>query len=424
MSRATVRQPLPSQPLYGQAFQCVSGACDDTCCNGFSVPVDKKTYEFYRLLPVSEIRSAVDTHIRKVPGSTSDNLYASIEMTADKKCPFFTAQRLCGIHKEHGHDYLSAACSTYPRALNQVDGRLEVSLYLSCPEAARMVLLDPGFANHHTDGPAVPFRTDQFSKVARNGPGLPHKPFNFFTEVRLCLGDLITDRSRPLWQRIFLMGMMCKQLDEVTSLEGEAKVAEIIQSYQQIVEEGTLRTELDHLPANTAAQLDLVLRVADLANRSGVNSKRFNESFQDFLAGIGYAPESSAAQDLERYQHADNAYCKPFLEQHPHILENYLLNYIFRTLFPFGREASAHSTPKTIFQEYTLLIGQYVLVHGLLIGISGNRQSGFDEKAVVKTVQSFSKTVEHSPGYLQQLLTLLEDRNLADMKSIAEILPR
>ncbi|MBW8749577.1 MAG: hypothetical protein JF584_18890, partial [Acidobacteria bacterium] len=146
-----------------------------------------------------------------------------------------------------------------------------------------------------------------------------------------------------------------------------------------------------------------------------VNSKRFNESFQDFLAGIGYAPESTAAQDLERYQHADNAYCQPFLDQHPHILENYLLNYIFRTLFPFGREASAHSTPKTIFQEYTLLI---------LIGISGNRQSEFDEKAVVKTVQSFSKTVEHSPGYLQQLLALLEDRNLADMKSLAELLPR
>ena len=34
-------------------------------------------------------------------------------------------------------------CSAYPRVMNVVDDVLQRSLDLSCPEAARMVLLDP-----------------------------------------------------------------------------------------------------------------------------------------------------------------------------------------------------------------------------------------------------------------------------------------
>ena len=98
-------------------------------------------------------------------------------------------------------------------------------------------------------------------------------------------------------------------------------------------------------------QLDVVLRLMDQRIRAGSCGARFLECFEAFLEGIGYSPESTAGSDVQHYVEAEATYCRSFFERQPHILENYLLNYIYRTLFPFGREASAHHTPQGIFGE-------------------------------------------------------------------------
>jgi len=113
------------------------------------------------------------------------------------------------------------------------------------------------------------------------------------------------------------------------------------------------------------------LRLIDQRIRPGSCAPRFLECFAMVLEGIGYSPESTAVSDVQHYVEAEAGYCKPFFERHPHILENYLLNYIYRTLFPFGREASAHYTPQSIFGEYMLMLAQFALIRGLLIGVAG-----------------------------------------------------
>ena len=119
---------------------------------------------------------------------------------------------------------------------------------------------------------------------------------------------------------------------------------------------------------------------------------------------------------------AEARYCAPFFAERPHILENYLLNYVYRTLFPFGREASAHITQQGIFGEYLLMVTQYTLVYGLLVGMAGHGREAFGEEHVVKLVQSFSKTVEHSPSYLKEINQLIESRGLGDPEGIATLL--
>jgi lysine-N-methylase len=39
---------LPAQPAFYTAFQCISAACQDTCCEGWGVSVDKATYDKYQ----------------------------------------------------------------------------------------------------------------------------------------------------------------------------------------------------------------------------------------------------------------------------------------------------------------------------------------------------------------------------------------
>jgi lysine-N-methylase len=424
-------ETLGVRPHYGSVFRCIGGGCEDSCCHGMSVLIDKKTYERYQAFPEEGLGSlvaqyvSINTDSAQVPlaattSQAGDSLYARIKPKSSGVCPFLSAERLCGVQKEYGAELLSATCSTYPRALNQVESELEVSLYLSCPQAARQVLLDAGSMGVVGDASAA-LRVDQVSRLV-SGSGPFNKPYRYFWEIRDLVIAMIRDRARPVWQRIFLLGMLCQRLDEVRGEEQDEVVPGVLKTYGEIVSFGGLRDKLERVYGQPAVQLDVVLRLIDQRIRAGSPGERFLECFEAFQRGIGYSPESTAANDLRRYVEAEERYCRPFFERHPHILENYLQNYVFRTLFPFGREESAHSTQQSIFDEYMLLMMQYVLVYGLLVGVAGDAREGFGEDHVVKVIQSFAKAVEHSPGFLREMNSFVERRGLGNPQGMAMLL--
>jgi lysine-N-methylase len=436
MTQAIETQQIKTQgiqPRYGSAFRCIGTECEDTCCHGMSVLIDKTTYERYQAFPAEGLGSLVAQYvsINTVNGDASsaahatskvgDSLYGRIRPMSSGDCPFLSTERLCGVQKEYGAELLSATCSTYPRALNRVEDELEVSLYLSCPEAARQVLLDAGSIEVVGDASAAGLRVDQVSRMVGGG-GPFYKPYGFFWEIRELVVAMIRDRGRPVWQRLFLLGMLCQRLDEVRGEEQDRVVPGILKTYGGIVASGGLREQLERVEGQPGVQLDVVLRLIDQRVRAGGTGERFLECFEAFQRGIGYSPESTAASDVRRYVGAEERYCRPFFERHPHILENYLQNYVFRTLFPFGREESAHSTQQSIFDEYMLMVMQYVLVYGLLVGVAGEAREEFGEGHVVKVVQSFAKAVEHSPDFLRGINSFVVRRGLGSPRGIAMLL--
>lgn len=418
------QETKPIRPLYGAGFRCIGPACEDTCCHGWSVPVDKATYEKYQAFPEGGLRALTQQHLSRNTVDATDSLFAQINLTPTKDCPFLATDRLCAVQKEYGPEYLSATCSIYPRVLNSVEGELEMSLYLSCPEAARGVLLDPQFAEKEGADSAGYFRTDQFSMLASDGNGSIHKPYGYFREVRQCIVALLRDRSRPLWQRLFLLGMLCRRLDEIITAEQDYTVPGILNDYLEMVATGALRNEIESVPGNPAVQLDVVLRLADRRIRAGGNGERFQECFRAFIQGIGYRPDSTTAGYVSHFLEAEAKYYRPFCETNPFIMENYLLNYVFRTLFPFGRQASAHFTPQNIFGEFVLLATQFAVIDGLLIGMAGHYREAFGSDHVITLIQSFSKAVEHNPTYLKEMSDFVRGRNLTDNRGIAILLKR
>jgi lysine-N-methylase len=123
------------QPAFYGSFQCIGAACEDNCCTGWGVSVDKPTYEKYQNNPGG---GELGTRLKQlVTIQNPDNAaaYASIQLIGGR-CPFL-ADSLCSIQQQLGKDYLGHACAAYPRILNTFDGQQERSLDLSCPEAAQ-----------------------------------------------------------------------------------------------------------------------------------------------------------------------------------------------------------------------------------------------------------------------------------------------
>ena len=118
-------------PYYYKDFRCAADQCTDTCCAGWEIVIDPKTLKKYR----------------RYPGSFGNRLNNSINWEKHsflqyegKRCAFLNEEGLCDICLEAGADMLCKTCRRYPRHYEEFENVREISLSLSCPQAAKLIL--------------------------------------------------------------------------------------------------------------------------------------------------------------------------------------------------------------------------------------------------------------------------------------------
>ncbi len=133
---------------HAAKFKCIGPACAEDCCHNWKVVFDQVGYEKTKaqLNKTAAGRQQLKQYIRTKKKSRTPQKYAHVTLLSNGDCPFLTpADKLCVIHRDFGESCLSKTCRTYPRKLAVVCNRFELSLELSCPEAARGFLLDKDF---------------------------------------------------------------------------------------------------------------------------------------------------------------------------------------------------------------------------------------------------------------------------------------
>ena len=405
------------RPLYAESFQCIGPACEDTCCRDWRIDVDAATLARYRALPESPLRVLLDRHVVNHPETSAgpDGVRpgASIQMLPSGECPLLGEDRLCRIHAELGEDHLCATCGSYPRTIHTIDGFAEQPLVLSCPEAVRHVLLAPAL----TLADAHQIDWDDHAL-----PGVPVR--SYFWVIREFVIRLLLDRNYALWERLFLLGVFARRLDAFASGgQGHRTVPGFLSDFSSAVRSGGLRSAMESIPADLPLQLNLVLSLADLGLRKGAAlPQRLLETLQNFASGIGHGRDVALDSQVAAYQAAHREFYEPFFLGRPHILENYLVNQVFRTAFPFGAGLFDPEAMAQIARSYASLVTQFALIKGLLIGVAGHHGAGFSADHVVQTVYTTVRHFEHSPRFLSESLQMLEDRKLDDARGLTMLL--
>jgi lysine-N-methylase len=229
----------------------------------------------------------------------------------------------------------------------------------------------------------------------------------FFWPIREIVLTLVRNRAYPLWQRLFLIGTLCRRLDAVTRGETDRGVAPVLQGFSAAVAQGSLRTAMETIPADLALQLDMVLQLAGLCRERAQIGARFLECLDAFRQGIAYSPGATMPTLIAAYAAAYDLHYAPFFTAHPHILENYLINSMFRRQFPYGTKDGKLILEPEMAREFATLSTQFALIKGLLIAVAGFHKDRFSAGHVIHTVQSASKHFEHHPQFLDQMHALL-----------------
>lgn len=386
-------------PLYLQSFKCTGSQCEDTCCQGWTVYVNYDTYRKYQKIYDPELKQILAKSVARNRTTRDTRMYAKIKLAENGFCPLMNKENLCSLQLKKGESYLSDTCSVYPRITNVVDGVYERSATMSCPEAARIALLNPKPLEFEQTEQIADYRNTVSIRFDTQNEAFLNKPQRFFWNLRTFSISLLQNRNYELWERLTLLGLFFGKAQEYSDNGKTDQIPNLVETFTTLVNEGTLKESMKSIPVQDTLQMKLLKEISDRRLLRNVSSKRYLECYAEFLQGIGCLKSISVEEMGHHYYTAYEEYYKPFMAQHSYILENYLVNHVFKVVFPFSGE-------KTLFNEYVALVLHYSLVKMLLIGMSGyHKKMDFD--LVIKLMESFSRAIEHNPIFLTQIYDLV-----------------
>ncbi|MBU3135990.1 flagellin lysine-N-methylase [Clostridium gasigenes] len=401
------------QPTYMKQFKCIGSKCEDSCCMGWGISVDKETYKKYKNSRNIKLKELLRKNItRNRTNNPSNEDYAKIKLNNKGKCSFLNNEKLCNIQLELGEKHLSNVCKQYPRNSCIIDGKIEKSAVTSCPEIARLALLN----EDGIDFEELDEELNDTNMILRNlrtqDSTLKNKPQKYIWEIRTFSIQIIKSRDYELWERLIILGLFCKAIFEASEINEVDSIPEIIENYTDMIVNGEMKDGLNDIPSQRIIQMEILKELAEEKIYSGVVNKRYLECFSEFLQGIKYTGDISLDELSENYNKAYENYYSKFMSKYDYILENFLVNQIFTKFFPFNNG-------NHIYDNYVLLTIEYSLIKMHLIGMSGFYNENFNIDLVIKLIQSFSKVVDHNDNYLRHIMKLMKDNEYTSVAYMA-----
>jgi len=387
-------------------FQCIGNECEDTCCAGWRVDIDRDTYHQYKNNQHPELKNLFKTAVhRRKDQNTSKQCFAVLSLNARGECAFLD-NGLCKIQKTLGHELLSSTCKNYPRQKNIFGSQHEYSLSLSCPEAARRILLDRGKMCFQEGGVTAGGSEEQSTDIES-----PER-FVVLNDMRALIIFTLQYRELSLDIRLLMVGLFLEAIDK-QAYPLDTRTVELLPKItdefcQLLLHGDKIERELRQLPSEEALRLKVFAAIMN-TNPEGTN-RRFSTCLSE--AAQGFLAETDALSPDEivlRIKNVAKERLAPFLGENSHILENYLVHTVFHSLFPFKNEP--------LLQQYVKLVCHYLIVKTCLLGLTAFHGQ-MTEEIAVRVIQSYSRLSEHNATYPGRVLSILQDNGFTEFRKI------
>lgn len=390
-------------PRYVERFRCIGSACEDTCCAGWLIHIDKKTYKAYRQNAAPELSGLSAKILVRDDHAASTATYATIRPEGETQQCSLVQDGLCSVHKHLNETYLSNVCFTYPRFSRQFSGQLEQALSLSCPEAARQALLAEDAFEFIEGSVAVRDATVE-TMDAKQGMSI-----DAMNEVRIFCFNLVRTRELALWQRLAILGTFCGAMSRLCADGRQAEVPGLIGDIVRLLENGELEASLAGIQPNHAGQA-MVFSVVWSTLGFDSPSPFQQEVIRQISTGLGANEigQTTGAALVDAYTRGLDRLDKA-LEAAPYLLENYVANEMFILLFPFETDDA--------YDSYLRLIARFGLLR-FLLAAQCNADANPSVATLVATVQLHSRRFQHNRNYTNLVDGALQSSGWAELDKL------
>ena len=379
-------------PSYFDTFRCIGGVCQDTCCAGWYIAIDEATYKKYKKVKDPVMKKRLDKELVAKKGPVSSEHVAKIKLK-NNRCAFLSSEGLCDLYTHLGEQYLSQTCQLYPRTFNQVNDTLECSLALSCPEAARRILLNPEGITFKEEE-----RAEKQVVISARLTVNPQKPKgyqDYLLEIRQFLIERLQKREDPFQLRFLKLEAYMRELDHLVRTGALKKIPSFIQ--ERVFNERQNKTIVSEASYDEGAYALLLDALKSMRNGKKWPSPSYEAFYEEMLQGL----DKEGGFNKQRFEEGCQIYEETFLSSYSYILENYFVNYIYERAVPLDGE--------TLLQSLAYLKAYKQLIELHLIGLVLHHESLTKEK-VVNFLQAFTKVFDHNELYRKQLIKAIENK--------------
>jgi lysine-N-methylase len=391
-----------SAPTYYSNFKCIGSQCEDTCCSGWTVNIDAHTFNKYQQCKHEVLAPLFRLALSQSPAVSTDSVGHSgvLKMKPDRSCHFLQQDKLCAIQSNLGAEALSTTCKIYPRYLNQFGSMRETALGISCPEAARLVLLaeEPIQLQLIALDPGVDDQTFTAYRFPKQGEGDPDQ-IEILNDFRALIIAVLQCREMSIGARMMMLGFLLEDANSIVTAETFAHASELsptLTTYARMLSKPeTLEAQFDQIQPNVSRKLQIMTQLISSSLTVGA-SVRFSECLLAAADGLDVDPGGDL---LANYAQSHAGFYSDFFKERQHIFENYLVNQVISRLFPFTRGS--------YLDVYRELVFNLAITQVLLVGMAAKSQ-GLEEALVIQFFQSFARKSDHNRSHLDNLISVLE----------------
>ena len=203
-------------PNYYQRFSCIADQCDSTCCAGWEIVVDEDSIEKY-LQVKSDFGHCLCNSIDFVEGI--------FHQDSRKRCVFLKEDNLCDIYSQLGEAYLCYTCTQYPRHIEEFEAANEVSLSISCPEVASLIL---------NCEEKVSFYEENIEEIVEEYEDFDYLFYDILVDVRAVMFSLLQNRTLLIRDRMKLTVHLCYKVQEKINASEIFEVEDILSVYESM----------------------------------------------------------------------------------------------------------------------------------------------------------------------------------------------
>ena len=339
---------------YYDSFSCLCGACPDTCCAGWDVEIDRESREKYLRMegPLGEKACRA---LQKEDGEWSFRLEGG-------RCPFLMDSGLCELQAALGESALSRTCRLFPRIPADLGGVREVSLSISCPEAARLLL------EHEAPLSVVSRDTDE-------PPEMNDIDAGWYGQVMALRGRLLAlaqNRSLPFPRRLARCVALASDAARIHRSGGDMASA-----------------CADYAPPASLSPARPFQRLLTLLQ----GMERLTGRWGGMLSGMAEACENPPG-----WAYPDAEY------------ENLLVYYLFRYF------------PEAVYDGTPFLPVKLACVSLCLIRLLWHSQRADDRAARIDLAHLYSREIENSQDNLDALLSLLRHVSFGNLRTMLALI--
>lgn len=375
-------------PSYYKDFKCIASECEDTCCAGWEVVIDDEAYN----------------HYKNVGGKFGDRLKEeiiyeegeNIFRLKNNNCAFLNEKKMCDIYNELGEDGLCNVCKQFPRVIEDFGSLREIGLYLSCPEAARLIL---------NNSKKIEFELSENEEEFIEDDDIDDNHFMILMECRKVVIDIIQNRNISIVERASIVMKFAEEIQEKIDWDEIEDIGDIIEKYSQ-------KAFIEEIVKNLKEYgQDEKLKYDSSYEWINVYKNLIHINDDDPLAldnAIKCFYEDGKTRDfyIDKHKEFDKFYADK-IYKFEQIIVYFIFRYFMKAIFDYD-----------VIAKIKIAVVSYLMIKELCVVRWIENNYEFTDRDMVDIAHMYSKDIEHLEENIDTLTAIFEDTDIFTVDKI------